>query len=286
MKFGKVIFSLTIILSFVQLSFSQEKTKMVLQGIIYGTYYSNVVGTIYIEKDGDQVQIRLEFPGQDEDFVLTKGTWKEKNAQIILQQGFPLARKLGARSTFCRSEFVFNPVDSLGYWRGKIKSDECRNYHYEIILYESTLKFNAEKTNTYGNYWLKEFVEHLSKGYPAPKVVEQMQKNFKLFTIYFDYDKAEIRPEYLAKLNEMAMIVNSHTDFRIRITGHTDSDGSDAYNDGLSDERALAIKNYLVAQGVPEDHIEIAFKGERSPVATNKTAEGKQLNRRVVVQFI
>jgi OOP family OmpA-OmpF porin len=68
-------------------------------------------------------------------------------------------------------------------------------------------------------------------------------------------------------------------------TGHTDSVGTDAYNQKLSERRAAAVKEYLVSKGVPASKITTIGKGESQPVATNKTKEGRQKNRRVDIEF-
>ena len=70
------------------------------------------------------------------------------------------------------------------------------------------------------------------------------------------------------------------------MTGHTDSDGSDGYNESLSQARAKAIVAYFQRNGLEEDRLIFDFKGERSPVSSNDTSGGKQKNRRVVFEFI
>ena len=73
---------------------------------------------------------------------------------------------------------------------------------------------------------------------------------------------------------------------RVKVTGHTDADGSDAYNDELSKRRAKAIVDYFEAHGLSEDRLEFDFKGEHEPVDSNNTSSGKQRNRRVDFKFI
>jgi OOP family OmpA-OmpF porin len=68
-------------------------------------------------------------------------------------------------------------------------------------------------------------------------------------------------------------------------TGHTDSVGTDAYNQKLSERRAAAVKDYLVSKGIPAAKVTTIGKGESQPVATNKTAGGRQKNRRVDIEF-
>jgi len=68
-------------------------------------------------------------------------------------------------------------------------------------------------------------------------------------------------------------------------TGHTDSIGTEAYNQKLSERRAAAVKEYLVSKGIPSAKITTIGKGKTQPVATNKTKEGRQKNRRVDIEF-
>ena len=110
--------------------------------------------------------------------------------------------------------------------------------------------------------------------------------NFVFEPIYFDFDKFEIREEHHEFLNAMIKIVKGHSDLRVKVTGHTDSDGSHMYNDTLSMNRAKSIIKFFTDRGLDADRIEIDFKGEMDPVSTNDTSQGKQLNRRVDFEFI
>lgn len=84
----------------------------------------------------------------------------------------------------------------------------------------------------------------------------------------------------------MIRVVDGHTDLRIKVTGHTDADGSDEYNIELSKKRAQSLIDFFVANGLSKDRIEIDFKGEKAPIDSNDTPEGKQHNRRVDFSFI
>ena len=85
---------------------------------------------------------------------------------------------------------------------------------------------------------------------------------------------------------EIIKIIKSHSDLRIQVTGHTDSDGTNTYNKHLSKRRAESIIKYFTKRGLRRDRIVIDFKGEREPAETNKTKDGKQKNRRVDFRFI
>ena len=95
----------------------------------------------------------------------------------------------------------------------------------------------------------------------------------------FDTNKAELRPEAVAELNEFGAKARELGKKRIRVEGHTDSRASDAYNQDLSERRATSVANYL-AQNYGLDVATRGF-GESSPVAPNSTKEGRQRNRRV-----
>jgi len=106
------------------------------------------------------------------------------------------------------------------------------------------------------------------------------------FTLYieFDFDKAQVRPEYRAKLQEAAEFINKYPGTKFLLAGHTDSKGTDKYNMGLSEQRAAAVKKYLVEQfGIAAHTLHPRGYGESRPIADNANEEGRQKNRRVEV---
>lgn len=101
----------------------------------------------------------------------------------------------------------------------------------------------------------------------------------------FDFDKSVVRPDGKKAIDE-ALAKLGGVDLEMVIaTGHTDSVGTDAYNQKLSERRAAAVKAYLVSKGIPSAKVTTIGKGETQPVATNKTKEGRQKNRRVDIEF-
>jgi OOP family OmpA-OmpF porin len=101
----------------------------------------------------------------------------------------------------------------------------------------------------------------------------------------FDFDKSVLRPDGKKSIDD-ALAKLKGVDLEMVIaTGHTDSVGTDAYNQRLSERRAAAVKDYLVSKGIPAAKVTTIGKGESQPVATNKTAEGRQKNRRVDIEF-
>lgn len=99
----------------------------------------------------------------------------------------------------------------------------------------------------------------------------------------FDVGRAELKPAMRSVLDKYASTMNQHTVTTIEIIGHTDSTGSDAINDPLSLARAEATRDYLVRHGVATSRITTSGHGEREPVASNDTAEGRAANRRVEI---
>ena len=101
----------------------------------------------------------------------------------------------------------------------------------------------------------------------------------------FDFDKSVVRPDGKKAIDEALAKLNGIDLEMVIATGHTDSIGTDAYNQKLSERRAAAVKAYLVSKGIPSSKVTTIGKGETQPVATNKTKEGRQKNRRVDIEF-
>ena len=99
--------------------------------------------------------------------------------------------------------------------------------------------------------------------------------------VSFDSGKHVIKPEAYATYNKIASVLKDFDKTVIHVVGHTDSDGSNEYNQALSERRASSVGNRLIAEGVPNGRVLLEGRGEREPIATNSTADGKRRNRRV-----
>ncbi|MBL7884275.1 MAG: PD40 domain-containing protein [Bacteroidia bacterium] len=107
-----------------------------------------------------------------------------------------------------------------------------------------------------------------------------------LKNIFFDFDKATLRPESTNELERLTKLLQDVPSLKIEIGGHTDSKGADDYNKKLSDNRAKAVVSYLISKGISADRLTSAGYGEEQPIATNDTDEGRQLNRRTEFKIL
>lgn len=99
--------------------------------------------------------------------------------------------------------------------------------------------------------------------------------------ILFATDSDKLLDESYPILDEVASVMEQNQRLRIRVEGHTDTDGNEAHNQDLSTRRAASVRAYLVGKSVPEDRLESMGCGQKVPVADNKTDDGKAQNRRV-----
>jgi OOP family OmpA-OmpF porin len=103
---------------------------------------------------------------------------------------------------------------------------------------------------------------------------------------FFDFDKSVIKPEAKAKLDDLAEKVKGINLEVIIAVGHADSIGTDEYNQKLSVRRAEAVKAYLTSKGIDKNRVYTEGKGEKQPVADNRTSEGRAKNRRVEIEVV
>ncbi len=120
----------------------------------------------------------------------------------------------------------------------------------------------------------------------APAPVAAASKVTYAADAFFDFDKSVLKPAGKAKLDDLVSKVKGINLEVIIAVGHTDSIGTDAYNQKLSVRRAEAVKAYLVSKGIEKNRIYTEGKGKKQPVADNKTKEGRAKNRRVEIEVV
>lgn len=104
--------------------------------------------------------------------------------------------------------------------------------------------------------------------------------------VTFDVGSANLKPEFRATLDKVAQSLKDYPDSLVDVYGHTDSTGSDAFNQTLSENRARTVMNYLISQGVPAARLRSQGFGETMPVASNDTPDGRAKNRRVEIKIV
>ena len=129
-------------------------------------------------------------------------------------------------------------------------------------------------------------VGHLSllSNYGCPEDVKT-KLTYIAKNIYFHVDKATLQDISFEPLNQLADILTRYPNAKLTIEGHTDNTGSNAHNLTLSNNRAKAVVDYLVSKGIDASRLTAVGFGEEKPVTTNKTAEGRTLNRRVELKL-
>ena len=104
--------------------------------------------------------------------------------------------------------------------------------------------------------------------------------------VLFDVNSAVLKPGAYTEINRVSQVLVQYPQTTVQIAGHTDSTGSEEYNQKLSEERAMSVQNALISQGVAPSRLRTIGFGESQPVADNGTEAGRQLNRRVVVTIV
>ena len=121
---------------------------------------------------------------------------------------------------------------------------------------------------------------------PPPPPAPVSEKVTFAADAFFDVAKWNLKPEGKAKLDDLVSKMGGINLEVIIAVGHTDSDGGDAYNQKLSVQRSESVKAYLVSKGIEKNRVYTEGKGEKQPVADNKTKEGKTKNRRVEIEVV
>ncbi|WP_371181743.1 OmpA family protein [Xanthomonas sacchari] len=104
--------------------------------------------------------------------------------------------------------------------------------------------------------------------------------------ITFDFNQSTLKPQFYSALNGVAQTLGEYNQTMIEVVGHTDSIGSDAVNQRLSEQRASSVAAYLTAQGVQPERIQTLGAGKKYPIADNSTEAGRAQNRRVEIRVV
>lgn len=193
-----------------------------------------------------------------------------------------------------------NPLEAAIKWEnlgtgenaGELSSDPADGSYFIVLPLGSNYGYYAEREGYYPiakNLDLKDSTRAFSLTEDIVLVrIEEIREGVavRINNIFFDFDKAELKPESYPELERLTRFLAENPDARIEIAGHTDDRGTDAYNLELSAKRAQAVVDYLASEGIPKERLEPKGYGEEKPVASNETDEGRAQNRRVEFRFV
>lgn len=140
-----------------------------------------------------------------------------------------------------------------------------------VTACSSTSKNNADNDN--GKY---------STGYTTEQQFQRLQQ---INTVYFDFDKYNIKPEFAQILDDHASFLSTNPTYNVVIQGHTDEQGTAEYNIALGERRAAAVKAYLQGRGVTASQMSIVSYGKEKPAVLGHDAAANEKNRRVVIVY-
>ncbi|MDP4237670.1 MAG: OmpA family protein, partial [Bacteroidota bacterium] len=112
-------------------------------------------------------------------------------------------------------------------------------------------------------------------------VPAEVGQTVRLNNLFFDFNKSELKSESFAELDRLVELLKASPKMEVEIVGHTDNVGNDATNKKLSNDRAIAVRNYLVSKSIAAKRLKTIGYGSSKPLASNETEEGRQQNRRV-----
>ena len=171
---------------------------------------------------------------------------------------------------------------AIAYTNGKLKGyiDETRLINIPRLDFDpkglSIHSYHCRNDNLY-------YIKNIRIAEGGVKYYDRVLQEGKIIAngIRFDTGKATLKPESMGIINEVVQLMQEHSELKFSVEGHTDSDGNDASNLALSEERANSVKNTMVKLGISTDRLSTKGYGESIPMDTNSTPEGKANNRRV-----
>ena len=245
---------------------------------------------VWIDKDYD----RPEFLPSNLTSPLKINDDKTGDFKINIHLGYPGGKKVGNWSE--DGSQVFSTADELNDFFSLCEQHRAKHGNKITYTLSTRVDWDEAQKNVQTNKAVPDpgpapapppAVEEKIIGTPSTPTAEVEEILVIAFrNLNFDTDKDTIRPESFESLTKLADLMKKETSWKLKIEGHTDSSGSDTHNLDLSKRRAASAKNYLVEKGAVAGMIDTEGYGETKPIGDNKTAEGRQKNRRVTFTII
>lgn len=272
--------------------------------IIMGTTkYDNHITPLFKNKDYLGDEFTIEFDVYIDDISRTNDwgnidfSFQTNNNRNDIHLSFrtkKLSGYISDKTTFNLEEVTIENLQgwnhiSISYYRGKLKIyfNEHRvanlpNFKKEIVDFGISMK-EPHSDSGNPNQNMKTMIKNIRIAHGGGQMYKRIMADGKYVTngILFDSGKATIKPQSMGIINKIVTILKEKTDWKFEIIGHTDSDGDNSSNLTLSKQRAEAVKQAIVANGISTDRLSTTGKGETEPLNTNSTKEEKANNRRV-----
>lgn len=236
-------------------------------------YYSRGV----TETNTDIFRVKLPIVRSPDPWVTVKGkiidatTGKAMAAKIVYER-LPDGEEVGIAQT--------NP--ETGEYEIRLPAG-----HHFGVRAEAQGKISENQNLDLTSVTADQVIDHKDFNMETIKVAEvQENTTIVLNNVFFDFDKAVLKPESFPELNRIINLMKERDALQIEIAGHTDSTGDEAYNLSLSERRAKAVIDYLSDNGIAKDRLNAVFFGETKPVAANDSIEGRKKNRRVEFRIL
>lgn len=171
-------------------------------------------------------------------------------------------------------------IDTLIVMRENKTTDTVYINMGEPVMQMRQVAHNDSEYQIKDCYSFNEFFAFLTLG------IDISNKRMCLFKVNFDFDSYNLRPESLKYLDDVVRMMQTFPDINVKVIGHTDSIGSDTYNQRLSSNRAQSVVSYIVMQGIAESRLQSEGWGEQYPLDDNGTDEGRARNRRVEIEIV
>jgi outer membrane protein OmpA-like peptidoglycan-associated protein len=191
-----------------------------------------------------------------------------------------------------KGEATFNVQNQKNY--------EVSFYQNENLLKTENLLISSEKSSNQNfnfpeNLYLENAQESITKEFVIDNnseiatneiTLKEDLSKIELKSVYFGFDKSNITEEITTDIENVLKIINSNSNFKIQLLGHTDNIGTDAYNDNLSILRAVSVEKALEEKGISKNRIEVTGCGFHKPISTNFTKLGREMNRRTEIKIL
>ena len=188
----------------------------------------------------------------------------------------PLQASIVINDNISSTQIVKIETNTEGYYEVAIPTGK----KYELIVKSQDYQTAYEYTNIPVSQKNQEII----KDVPLNSLA--VGSKIILKNVFYDFDKATLRPQSIIELDHLIQLLNEYPNMRIELSSHTDNKGTADYNIYLSNARSKSCVDYLVSKGVSKLRLEYKGYGLTQPIATNDTDEGRQLNRRTEFKIL